>query len=58
MRFFSNDVFDTEAWHATCEEITNKFEKLDILVKNAGVLIAKDIRHVTLEECRIWFRST
>ncbi len=44
------DVSDREAWQAACKKIIYKFKKLDVLVNNAGVIIAKDIEDVSLEE--------
>ena len=44
------DVADESAWVATMETILTRYQRLDVLVNNAGVSFAKPIAETTTEE--------
>jgi 3(or 17)beta-hydroxysteroid dehydrogenase len=44
------DVSSPDAWRAVVAKINSAFEKLDVLVNNAAMLLGKDIEDVSIEE--------
>lgn len=54
--FLKQDASREEDWTRVIEETTARFGRLDIMVNNAGVALAKDVEHTTLEEWR-WLMS-
>ncbi|MBI2784470.1 MAG: SDR family oxidoreductase [Gammaproteobacteria bacterium] len=55
-RFRHQDVSSEEEWQATIDEIIATWGRLDVLVNNAAVIIAKSIRDTTLKDWR-WQNS-
>lgn len=47
-----HDVSDPEAWEATIATVYERFGRLDVLVNNAGISVAKNIEETTLDEWR------
>jgi NAD(P)-dependent dehydrogenase (short-subunit alcohol dehydrogenase family) len=54
--FVEHDVADEAGWERVMRTVIERYKKLDVLVNNAGVALAKDIEHTTLEEWR-WLMS-
>jgi 3(or 17)beta-hydroxysteroid dehydrogenase len=54
--FIEHDVADEAGWDHVMKVVIERFKKLDVLVNNAGVALAKDVEHTTLEEWR-WLMS-
>lgn len=50
--FFQQDVADEAGWDQVMRTVTERYNRLDVLVNNAGVALAKDVEHTTLEEWR------
>jgi NAD(P)-dependent dehydrogenase (short-subunit alcohol dehydrogenase family) len=50
--FVQHDVAQESAWAKVMETTLARYNKLDVLVNNAGVALAKDIEHTTLDEWR------
>jgi len=54
--FVEHDVADEAGWERVMRTVIERYKKLDVLVNNAGVALAKDVEHTTLEEWR-WLMS-
>ncbi len=54
--FVEHDVADEARWEHVMRVVIERYKKLDVLVNNAGVAVAKDVEHTTLEEWR-WLMS-
>lgn len=54
--FLEHDVARENDWQHVIGETMGRFGRLDALVNNAGVALAKDVEHTTLEEWR-WLMS-
>jgi 3(or 17)beta-hydroxysteroid dehydrogenase len=54
--FVEQDVADEARWEHVMRVVIDRYKKLDVLVNNAGVALAKDVEHTTLEEWR-WLMS-
>jgi 3(or 17)beta-hydroxysteroid dehydrogenase len=54
--FVEQDVADEARWEHVIRVVIERYKKLDVLVNNAGVALAKDVEHTTLEEWR-WLMS-
>jgi 3(or 17)beta-hydroxysteroid dehydrogenase len=54
--FLRHDVSKDAEWERVMKETVSRFEKLDVLVNNAGVMIWKKIEDTSLEEWR-WLMS-
>ena len=54
--FLHQDVADEAGWDQVIGTVIERYKKLDVLVNNAGVALAKDVEHTTLEEWR-WLMS-
>lgn len=54
--FVEHDVADEAKWDHVMRVVIERHKKLDVLVNNAGVALAKDVEHTTLEEWR-WLMS-
>ena len=50
--FIRQDVADEAGWVEVVRTVTDRYKKLDVLVNNAGIALAKDVEHTTLEEWR------
>lgn len=50
--FVEHNVADESQWDNVMKVVVQRFKKLDVLVNNAGVALAKDVEHTTLEEWR------
>ena len=48
--FYSLDVTKEKNWQGLMNETTRKYGKLNIIVNNAGISLAKDIENTTLED--------
>ncbi|HEY8686282.1 MAG TPA: glucose 1-dehydrogenase [Chloroflexota bacterium] len=54
--FIEQDVADEARWDHVMGTVIERYKKLDVLVNNAGVALAKDVEHTTLEDWR-WLMS-
>lgn len=54
--FIEHDVADEAGWDHVMKVVIERYKQLDVLVNNAGVALAKDVEHTTLEEWR-WLMS-
>jgi 3(or 17)beta-hydroxysteroid dehydrogenase len=54
--FIQQDVADEARWEHVIKLVIERYKKLDVLVNNAGVALAKDVEHTTLAEWR-WLMS-
>ena len=54
--FVQHDVADEAKWEHVMRVVIDRYKKLDVLVNNAGVALARDVEHTTLEEWR-WLMS-
>jgi 3(or 17)beta-hydroxysteroid dehydrogenase len=54
--FIKHDVSDEAGWEHVVKLTMERYKKLDVLVNNAGVALAKDVEHTTLAEWR-WLMS-
>ena len=54
--FIEQDVADEARWEHVMKLVIERYKKLDVLVNNAGVALAKDVEHTTLAEWR-WLMS-
>ncbi len=54
--FIEHDVAAEAKWEHVMRIVIERYKKLDVLVNNAGVALAKDVEHTTLEEWR-WLMS-
>jgi NAD(P)-dependent dehydrogenase (short-subunit alcohol dehydrogenase family) len=50
--FVRHDVADESQWAHVVQVALERYKKLDVLVNNAGVALAKDVEHTTLAEWR------
>ena len=50
--FLQHDVAQEAEWSRIVSATTERYKKLDVLVNNAGVALAKDVEHTTLDEWR------
>ncbi|HEX9129875.1 MAG TPA: glucose 1-dehydrogenase [Gemmatimonadaceae bacterium] len=50
--FIEHDVADEAEWDQVMRTVVERYKKLDVLVNNAGVALARDVEHTTLEEWR------
>src|SRR5450759_715227 len=50
--FVEHDVADETRWDHVMRVVIERYKKLDVLINNAGVALAKDVEHTTLEEWR------
>jgi NAD(P)-dependent dehydrogenase (short-subunit alcohol dehydrogenase family) len=50
--FVEHDVGEESAWRDTIDVTLGKFGRLDVVVNNAGLGMAGDVAHTTLEEWR------
>jgi NAD(P)-dependent dehydrogenase (short-subunit alcohol dehydrogenase family) len=50
--FHYHDVADADDWSAVLAAIADRFGRLDVLVNNAGIAIAKNVEETSLEEWR------
>jgi 3(or 17)beta-hydroxysteroid dehydrogenase len=50
--FIEHDVADEAKWDHVMRTVIERYKKLDVLVNNAGVALARDVEHTTLEEWR------
>lgn len=48
--FMRHDVSDPDAWQALAALVRERFQRLDVLVNNAGILIPGNIEETTLEQ--------
>jgi cyclopentanol dehydrogenase len=53
--FIKADVAQESAWVALLKETISKFSKIDILVNNAAIFIAKTLENTTIEEWDLLF---
>lgn len=51
--FIEHDVADESQWDHVMKVVVERYKKLDVLVNNAGVALAKDVEHTTLAEWRL-----
>jgi 3(or 17)beta-hydroxysteroid dehydrogenase len=54
--FVEQDVADEARWEHVMGVVIERYKRLDVLVNNAGVALAKDVEHTTLDEWR-WVMS-
>ena len=54
--FINHDVSDESGWEHVVKLAVERYKKVDVLVNNAGVALAKDVEHTTLAEWR-WLMS-
>lgn len=54
--FIEHDVADESQWDRVIKIVVDLYKKVDVLVNNAGVALAKDVEHTTLAEWR-WLMS-
>src|SRR5688500_6501951 len=47
--FVEQNVADEAGWEHDIRVVIDRYKKLDVLVNNAGVALAKDVEHTTLE---------
>ncbi len=52
-RFWRLDVTKEEDWISVVDSVMATFERLDVLVNNAGIGIAKDVETISLQEWRL-----
>ncbi|HEX8698744.1 MAG TPA: glucose 1-dehydrogenase [Myxococcaceae bacterium] len=52
-RFWRLDVTKEEDWSSVVDAVLATFERLDVLVNNAGIGIAKDVESISLQEWRL-----
>ena len=52
--FLEHDVADEAAWQRAIAGVEERFGRLDVLVNNAGIAIARNVEETTLEE---WHRT-
>jgi 3(or 17)beta-hydroxysteroid dehydrogenase len=50
--FVRQDVADEAGWAEVMRAVTEQYQRIDVLVNNAGVALAKDVEHTSLEEWR------
>ena len=50
--FVQHDVADEAAWTRVMQATIDRYKKLDVLVNNAGIALAKDVEHTTLDDWR------
>lgn len=50
--FVEHDVANEAQWRQVMKLVVERYKKLDVLVNNAGVALAKDVEHTTLDEWR------
>ena len=54
--FVKHDAADEENWRLVIRTVVDRYKKVDVVVNNAGVALAKDVEHTTLEQWR-WLMS-
>jgi 3(or 17)beta-hydroxysteroid dehydrogenase len=54
--FVKHDAADEANWELVIRTVLDRYKRLDAVVNNAGVALARDIEHTTLEEWR-WLMS-
>ena len=54
--FVKHDAADEASWQLVMRTVLDQFRKVDVVVNNAGVALARDVEHTTLEEWR-WLMS-
>ena len=54
--FVKHDAADEAGWRIVIRNALDRYEKVDVVVNNAGVALARDVEHTTLEEWR-WLMS-
>lgn len=50
--FVHQDVADEDQWELVTSAVIERYKRLDVLVNNAGVALARDVEHTTIEEWR------
>lgn len=48
--FMTQDVADSASWAALADLVRERFQRLDVLVNNAGILLSGNIEEATLEQ--------
>ena len=51
-----HDVTDAEAWRAVCGELRARHGRLDVLVNNAGIMLARGFLEAPVEDLRAQYR--
>jgi NAD(P)-dependent dehydrogenase (short-subunit alcohol dehydrogenase family) len=54
--FVKHDAADEAGWRLVIRTVLDRYKRVDVVVNNAGVALAKDVEHTTLEEWR-WLMS-
>src|SRR5687768_12592343 len=52
-RFWRLDVTKEEQWASVVDSVLATFERLDVVLNNAGIGIAKDVETISLDEWRL-----
>ena len=50
--FLKHDITEEEEWILTLDETVKRFDRLDILVNSAGMVLIADVEQITLEDWR------
>ena len=50
--FLKHDIIEEEEWISVLDETVKRFDRLDILVNSAGMVLIADVEQITLEEWR------
>jgi NAD(P)-dependent dehydrogenase (short-subunit alcohol dehydrogenase family) len=51
-----HDVTDADAWRAVCGELRARHDRLDVLVNNAGIMLARRFEEAPVEDLRQQYR--